>query len=133
MTWNRRRLLGSIGAATVAGLAGCTGSSDEPTVEVVENEFEGDLELEDHTVENGEVLGTDAIIAKGTVTNVSDEMIEATIGAEFYDSDDTLLGEDEPEEYSGTEIEPDQSREYQQAIEGDAENVARVELRVLGV
>ena len=139
MSLSRRRLIGSVGVATTAVLAGCTGSSengessDGPTVEVVENEFEGDLELSDHEVENGQVLGTDAIVATGTVTNTSDEPIEATIGAKFYDSDDVLLGEDEPSEYSGTEIASDESREYKQAIEGDAADVARVELRVLEV
>ncbi|NGM69254.1 hypothetical protein G6M89_09580 [Natronolimnobius sp. AArcel1] len=132
MDSTRRVLLCSIGSAGAVALAGCTGSvglGDDPSVEVTENEFDA-LEIDDHEVENQEVLGTDAVVATGTVTNTGDETVTATIGAKFYDSDDVLLGEDEPG-YSGTEISPDQSQQYQQAIDGDASDIDYVELRVV--
>ncbi len=129
MEIGRRSFLSTIGGIGLAALAGCTGSSDS-TVEVVENEFDGSLEVGDHEIENGQVLGTDAIIANGTITNTSEDLIEATMGAEFFDSDDIILGEDEPS-YSGTEIEPDESHQYEQVIEGDADDVDHVELRIV--
>ncbi|ELY49627.1 hypothetical protein [Natronolimnohabitans innermongolicus] len=72
----RRSVLTAAGTVGVAALAGCTGSSSGPTVDVVENEYEDELELDDHEVENDEVLGTNAAVLEGTITNTGEETVE---------------------------------------------------------
>lgn len=125
----RRTFLSSIALTATASLAGCADSVGGTTFEIVENDYET-VETRDHEIENREVLGTEARTVTLILSNTGDETVAPYVQMELYDDDDVLLDETDQSIGRGEEIDPESEIEFTQDFEGEADDVALVNLYI---
>lgn len=140
---SRRKFLAGGATGLTVAFAGCgllgggndgsSGSELAARVEVVENEFEGDLEYEPEEFSEEQVLGSEVVVLKHTVRNVADETIDASGGATFFDEEDVILDEVEPSRSRAASLEPGQAIRggFETGAVTDPEDIDRVEVRIV--
>lgn len=126
----RRAILAAGTTLAAAGLAGCAGVlGGGADGKVTENEFEGDIEVLDHEIENARLGGSEMVKVDVTVTNTADEAFTVAAIAEFYDGQDVLIAEtpsSEPKRVTAS-----QDVQLHPAARGRVEDVSRYELRLV--
>jgi len=125
----RRQTLSAIGSGIAITLAGCSSitGGGGASKEIVTNDYSDVLKASLGSLENTEVLGTDAVIVPVTVENTGDSNIEVGLQAEFYDGD-TNIGTDDASKYSPKEIPSGEKKEFDQGVEGRKDDVTKVEV-----
>lgn len=123
----RRQVISIVSSGAIVALAGCSGSSGA-SKEVVSNAYSDTLNTSLGSLENTQVLGTDAVVLPVTIENTGDSAVTFVLKTEFYDGD-TIVGTDEASSLP-EEIEPGVSKEFEEAIEGRKEDVTRVEVTI---
>ncbi|UTF54236.1 hypothetical protein [Natronosalvus rutilus] len=126
---NRRHLLA--GCLSLVPIAGCLDRGSSTTIDIVENEFDGNVDVDTEGIETSEASdGGERIRALVTITNISDAVCIVQVGGAFYADDDRLLAEDPPIR-SGRELDPGDAHSFTPTMEGNADDLARVELRIV--
>jgi len=127
----RRRAVLATGTTLAAvGLSGCAGVlGGGADGKVTENEFEGDLEVLDHEIENTRLSGTKSVKVDVTVTNNSEDVISAAAIAEFYDGNGVSI--DESAATKPRSVTQSQDVQLHPAVRGRVEDVDRYELRIV--
>jgi len=131
-SYTRRRAVSAAGTTLAAvGLAGCAGvlGGGGADGEVTRNEFDGDVEVLDHEIENISLGGTESVKVDVTVSNDTDEAITVAAIAEFYDGDDVSIAETRPSEPKS--VTQSQDVQLHPAAPGRVEDVERYELQLV--
>lgn len=129
--FTRRRAILATGTTLAAvGLSGCAGVlGGGADGEVTENEFDGDLEVLDHEIENTRLGGSEMVKVDVTVANTADEAFTVAAIAEFYDGEGVLI--DESPSSDPTRVTNSQDVQLHPAARGRVEDVSRYELRLV--
>ena len=123
----RRRLLTTTAVGIGMSLAGCSEDSTPPDVSIGENTFAPAVSVDDLSVSEDTVVGTNVVKLTGVIQNTGREAVTVGVETVFLDQSDDVYARNEAS-IDGKVIDSGDELSFTQTIEGRFGAVAKAEV-----